>query len=393
MSFFKASSLVRSFEESQTLLLSARAKKLAAEGRSIINFGGGELDFNTPSEIIDRAYEAAKKGQTKYTAVSGLPSLRKAIARRISEDYGVGAHEEEILASCGGKQAIYHFLQAVVEPGDEVIILAPYWVSFPEMVKMVGGKPIIVRAKGERITPEEVAAVVSDRTKVLILNSPSNPSGTVLTEDEIKGFMESIASKAAWILSDDTYYRLVYAPARFISPLQIDSDWRKRVCVIGSSSKSYAMTGWRLGWAFGPKELILAMTKLQSQVTSSPASPSQAAAEAALLEFDGVAEDFRTRLIKRRDLMVKALKDIPKVSYLKPDGAFYVFANISGHFAGGSAGPSVTSFCSQLLEEHGVCVIPGVAFGDERFIRLSYSLSEEHISEGIRRIRHALLPK
>jgi len=383
---FESSRLVRSFEESQTLLLAARAKALAAEGRSIINFGAGEPDFNTPAPIIERAFLEAKKGQTKYTAVAGMPRLRKAIAKRFSEDYGILFEENEVLASSGGKQAIYHFLQTVIEPGDEVLILSPYWVSFPEMVKMVGGRPVIVSAKGERILASEIREKLSPKTKVLIINSPSNPSGTVYSENELRSYIEVIAQSPIWILSDDTYYKLVYPPARFVSVLQVAPDLRTRTCIIGSASKSYAMTGWRLGWALAPKDLIAAMTKLQSQVTSSPATPPQIATEEAVLNGSDAAEDFRKTFLGRRDLMLKTLEGIPGLRCMKPDGAFYIFANIREALKK----DDVVEFSKSLLEDRGVCVIPGIAFGDPNSIRLSYALSEDSILEGLKRLKEAL---
>jgi aspartate aminotransferase len=383
---YQPTKLVSSFEESATLALAARAKKLAASGRSIINFGVGEPDFNTPKSFIDAAFKAAESGQTKYTPVPGLPNVREAIAERSSKDYGLKFSADEVIVSSGGKQAIYHFLQAVVEHGDEVIILAPYWVSFPEMVKMVGGKPVIVTAKGDRITAEEIADKISRKTKAIILNSPSNPSGLVFTKEEIQSYLKVFENKPFWILADDTYYKLVFSPAEWVSHLHLKPELKDRTCIIGSSSKSYAMTGWRLGWALAPKPLISAMTKLQSQVTSNPSSLSQAAVVEALKNGEGFVEDFRATFQKRRDLVIAEAKRIPGMKWVKPDGAFYLFMDFSGPLVK----PDATAFCENLLENHGVCLIPGVAFGAPAFARLSYALSDADIKEGIRRIEGAL---
>lgn len=387
----KLAKLVSSFEESATLALAGRAKKLAAEGRSIINFGVGEPDFVTDAVLIERAHDAALKGQTKYTPVPGTLNLRKAIASRIEKDYGFRFETEEVLTSSGGKQAIYHFLQAVVDPGDEVIVLSPYWVSFPEMVKMVGGKPVIVRsADGPhgRILARDIASALTDRTKAIILNSPSNPSGFVMTKDELKEILDLLGRRDLWILSDDTYYSLCYTSEPWTSVPQLRPDLKDRFCVVGSASKSYAMTGWRLGWALGPKALIDAMAKLQSQVTSHACSLTQAAVEAAVTtEHDRLVNSYRSRFKERRDRMVARLGKIPQMAWLKPDGAFYVFIDVGDLM---KPGRRVSQFAVDLLENHGVCAIPGEAFGEANFLRLSYALGEAQIDEGLERLEKAL---
>ncbi|MDB5037278.1 MAG: Aminotransferase [Bacteriovoracaceae bacterium] len=379
--------MVSSFEESATLLLSGKAKKLSQQGRSIINFGVGEPDFNTPEAIIEKAYSAAKEGQTKYTAVAGIPSLRKAVADRLKADYQVDFNSaDEVLISSGGKQAIYHFLQAILEPGDEVLIPAPYWVSFPEMVKLVGGKPVIVASKGERMTAEDIRPLITKKTRLLILNSPSNPSGMVYTKEELASYLKVIESHPIWLMSDDTYYKLVYSPSEWSSVLKIRPDFRSRTCIIGSSSKTYAMTGWRLGWAVAPKPIIDAMIKLQSQVTSSACSLSQVAAEAALTTFHASSDEFHQRFSKRRDFIYEKALKIKGLKPIKPEGAFYLFVN----FSEALKGRPVAEYAEELLEKHGVCVIPGVAFGAPDYARLSYALSEADIEEGLKRIQKSL---
>ena len=385
---FAISSLVSRFEESKTLALAARAKQLSAEGRSIVNFGLGEPDFNTPDVVLEAAAAAMKRGETKYTAVGGKPSLKKTIAARLSEDYEHVFSPDSIVVSAGGKQAIFHFLQAVLEPGDEVIIPAPYWVSFPEMVKMVGGIPKIARRTGERFVAEDIEREISPRTRLLILNSPSNPSGEVYSEDELQSFLSVIRPHPIWLMSDDTYYSLIYSGQPFRSVLRIAPDFQDRSCIIGSTSKSYAMTGWRLGWASVPNRIASAMVKLQSQITSNPCSIAQAAAEVALStpHHRVITQGFRDRFMKRRDHAMAQLRAIQGLSMPAPDGAFYLFLKVAPLLKAETA----TSFAHDLLEKWGVCVIPGEAFGAPDYLRLSYALSESEISEGVSRIERAL---
>jgi aspartate aminotransferase len=386
---FTFSALTRSFEESATLALSARAKSLAAAGQSIVNMGVGEPDRVTDSAIIEAAFSAARAGATKYTAVGGQPSLRAAIAQRLTTDYGSSFSPQEVIVSAGGKQSIYHFLQSVIEPGDEVIIVSPYWVSFPEMVKLVGGKPVILRGKKMgRPTAEELRAVITSRTKVFILNSPSNPSGQVLSSAETTSLLDELEPTKAWLMTDDTYYTLVYGQAKWQSALALRPEWKSRTCVIGSSSKTYAMTGWRLGWAVGPKELISQMTKLQSQVTSNACSLAQAAVEFALTQaHDRVVADLKGLFESRRNRLLQGLQQISGLDWVEPEGAFYAFVSPAKALGGRL---TVTDFCYQLLEKHGVCVIPGEAFGEPDWCRLSYALSESEMDEGLKRINHAL---
>jgi len=383
---FKVSSLVSSFEESATLALAAKAKKLLSEGKPIINFGVGEPDFVTDQRLIDRGALAASKGATKYTPVSGNPSLRKAIAERISSDYGVSYSAEQVIVSAGGKQAIYHFLQSVLEPGDEVIIFSPYWVSFPEMVKLVGGKPVILKSSADPVGA--LTKAITSKTKALILNSPSNPSGQMWKKAELEGFLKAIESRPIWLMSDDTYYTLTYQDEPWVSPLFLRPDFRDRTCVIGSSSKTYAMTGWRLGWALGPETLIQAMTKLQSQVTSSACSLAQAAVELAVGELhQEISSQLREKFRKRRDRMIAGLSKIKGLKWLEPAGAFYIFVDFSGAVP---QGMTVTQFANELLEKVHICAIPGEAFGEPSFLRFSYALSEAEIDEGLGRLERTL---
>lgn len=380
------SKLVDSFAESKTLALGSKAKKMKAEGRPVINFAAGEPDFSTKPSIVEAAHQAAQAGQTKYTAVPGTAQAREAVARRLSEDYDSSFSAGEVCLSTGGKQAIFHFLQAVLEPGDEVLIPVPYWTSFPEMVKIVGAKPVLVRPEGERLTGEDLKRAITDKTRLLIYNSPSNPAGTVFSAEEQEGFWRAIEDKPIWVMSDDTYYALVYEPSEFVSVLKQRPDFKERTCIIGSSSKSYAMTGWRLGWAVGPEAVIKAMVKLQGQVTSGPNSMAQAGLVEALGPSHGCAEEFRSIFKKRRDLLVELLSKLPKLALREPQGAFYCFVKLSEAIGD----KSVSEFCEQVLESHELCLVPGEAFGEPDYARMSYALSEDEIREGVGRLEKAL---
>ncbi|PIR22414.1 MAG: aspartate aminotransferase [Deltaproteobacteria bacterium CG11_big_fil_rev_8_21_14_0_20_45_16] len=383
---FELAKLLSSFEESKTLALAARAKKLKAEGKPVISFASGEPDFLSPAAVIKAAYEGARSGQTKYTPVAGSPDCRRSVAVRISADYGVEFSADEVAISNGGKQAIYHFLQAALNPGDEVLIPCPYWTSFPEMVKMVGAKPVIVRSPNGRLRAEDLQAAISPRTRAFIFNSPSNPSGMVYTDAETKSFLEVIKPHPIWLMSDDTYYSLVYEPHRWSSALQLDPSFRDRTCIVGSASKSYAMTGWRVGWGIGPKDLINGMIKLQGQVTSGASSLSQAGLIEAVGSAHKEAEDFKALFKKRRDLTIEKLSNIKGLSWMEPQGAFYVFIKLKGLLKE----ESVTEFCERFLEKNSVCMVPGEAFGEPDYARISYALSDAEIIEGIGRLELAL---
>lgn len=383
---FEVSSFSKSFAESATLELAAKAKAMAAAGKPVINFSVGEPDFNTPPAIIDAALKAARDGQTKYTAVAGTPQARGAVASRLSEDYGVSLDAKNVVLSTGGKQSIFHFLQAVLEPGDEVMIPAPYWTSFPEMVKMCGAKPVIVSGEKGRLTADALSKAISPKTKLLILNSPSNPHGVLYSSAELESFLKVLEPHPVWLLSDDTYYSLVYE-GEFVSPLKLRPDFASRIAIVGSLSKAYAMTGWRLGWVVAPEPVAKAVSKIQGQVTSGPNSLSQAAAVEALGPSHGAAAEFREKFLKRRNFLMEQLaKRLPQLSYLPMQGAFYCFLD----FSKALGGASVTQFCGELLEQQNVCLVPGEAFGAASFARLSYALSEESIEEGLKRIQARL---
>lgn len=381
-SFTNFANRVSSFAESATLALGARAKQMARDGKEVINFSLGEPDFNTPVSVIEAALQKARDGATKYTPVGGELTLRRAICDRMKADYGLSYEEKEVLVSNGGKQSIFHFLQAVINPGDEVLICKPYWTSFPEMVKLVEGKPVFIEHKKGRPDFEDLKSKISARSKAFILNSPSNPSGVVWRKEELEALKDILEPHAIWLLSDDTYDKLVYAPAQFFSFIQLFPSFRDRSCIVGSTSKSYAMTGWRLGWALGPQSLIGAMTKIQGQVTSGASSVSQAAAVVALKGSDAIVSDFLKLFASRRRKLLELL-DAAGISYMQPEGAFYCFLSLKPHLP---ASQSVADFCEKLLVEKGVCLVPGEAFGEPDYARLSYALSENEIEEGLRRL-------
>lgn len=378
----KTASLVDRFAESATLALAAKAKKMMAQGRDVINFAVGEPDFNTPDGVIEAALKAAKAGQTKYTPVAGVPSTRAAVAKRLTADYGCDFKDSEVLISHGGKQALFHFFQASLEPEDEVLIPVPYWTSFPEMVKMAGGKPVYIRPETGRLKPEDIELAITSKTKAIILNSPANPSGAVWSRAEMEAIGAVLAKHSIWVVSDDTYYTLTYTDEPWTSILKLEPSLKDRSCIIGSTSKSYAMTGWRLGWAVGPEALIKAMAKLQGQVTSGACSVSQAACEAAVGPYHSASEEFRQIFDRRRKLLKSCLEGF---SYLEPEGAFYCFLKLCDQVEG-----SVAGFCESLLEEHELCLVPGEAFGEPDYARVSYALSEKQIEEGIQRLKKAL---
>ena len=392
----KISSRMEGLEESVTLAVTAKAKELKARGYDIIGFGAGEPDFDTPENIKKAAVKAIEKGYTKYTPVGGIDALKDAIIGKFKKDNGLDYSKEEILVSCGGKHSLFNLFQALLEAGDEVIIPSPYWVSYPPMVKLAGGMGRIVKTDEEtgfKMTPEEFKKNITKKTKAVIINSPSNPTGSVYAGDELAKIVEIALEKRVFIISDEIYEKLYYGDKPIICAASLSEKALQNSIIINGVSKTYAMTGWRIGYAAGPKELIKAMTNIQSQSTSNPASISQWAAVEALAgpqdKVKTMVEEFR----RRRALMVAGLNSIEGVSCMTPQGAFYVFANVSSFFGkrygdrkiDGSL--AITSF---FLEEAEVAVVPGVAFGDDGHIRLSYACSEEDIRVGLERMREAL---
>ena len=380
---------------SVTLAIAAKAGKLRSEGIDVINFSAGEPDFDTPDRIKGAAVEALKKGMTKYTDVRGIEPLREAIARKYLSEYGLRYQSTEILVSCGAKHSLYNLFQAVVNPGDEILVPAPYWVSYADMALLAGGLPKIIHtseASGFRISAQQLAEALSSRTRVFILNSPSNPTGASYEENELMAIAQVLEKHNCLILTDDIYDKIVYDGFRIHNLVTLARSLRERVVIVNGVSKSYAMTGWRIGYALGPAEIIGAAAKIQSQSTSNPTSIAQAAA---LEAIQGPQEDVAimvAEFAKRRNVVVDRLNAINGVQCLRPQGAFYVFPNIAAFIGKNVNGKKVTSPCDvadYLLEEAKVAAVPGEDFGSNAHIRLSYATSLENIEEGCRRMRDA----
>ena len=392
----KLSQRLRGLEESITLAITAKAKALKAEGKDIIGFGAGEPDFDTPEHIKEAAIKAIRDGHTKYTPVGGINELKDAVIGKFRQDNSLEYSRDEIIVSCGGKHSIYNLFQAILDPGDEVIIPSPYWVSYPVMAMMAGGAPRTIHTtekSGFKITPDELTAHITKKTKAVVINSPSNPTGAAYTKKELEGLAEAALEKGILIISDEIYEKLVYDGFEQSSIASSADEVKKNTVVLNGVSKSYAMTGWRIGYAAGPKEIIKAMTNIQSQSTSNPASISQWAAAEALKTEDGMIAKMVKEFEKRRDVMVAGLNALDKISAFKPQGAFYVFANIGkalGRSYKGKVIKGSADLAIHLLDEAGVAVVPGEPFGDDNHIRLSYATSLEHIKEGVKRIGKAI---
>ena len=380
---------------SVTLAIAAKAGKLRSQGIDVINFSAGEPDFDTPDRIKAAAIEALKRGMTKYTDVRGIEPLRQAIAQKYLSDYGLRYQISEILVSCGAKHSLYNLFQAVVNPGDEVLVPAPYWVSYADMALLAGGVPKIIQtseASGFRITAQQLAKALSSHTRVFVLNSPSNPTGASYEETELMAIAQVLERHNCLIVTDDIYDKIVYDGFTIRNLATLAPSLRDRIVIVNGVSKSYAMTGWRIGYALGPADIIGAAAKIQSQSTSNPTSIAQAAA---LEAIQGPQEDVAIMVgefAKRRNVVVERLNAISGVQCLKPQGAFYVFPNIAAFIGKNVNGKSLTSPCDiadYLLEEAKVAAVPGEDFGSNAHIRLSYATSLENIEEGCRRMRDA----
>jgi aspartate aminotransferase len=378
---------VKEIKPSPTLSLDAKAKELISKGEDIISFGAGEPDFPSPDEACEWGKRAIDQGKTKYTAVDGIPELKKAVAKRFEDFFGVKYDVKEIIVTPGAKMAIYEALFSLVDEGDEVIILSPYWVSYPDMVKMVGGIPKFVETKPENNfepNPDDIANAISSRTKVLILNFPCNPTGAVASPDVFKEIAKIVSKKDVFVISDEIYGTLVYdgvfeSFARFL---------KEKTLVIWGMSKTYSMTGWRIGFGLGPEKIISAMRKVQSQTTSNPTTISQYASLAALEEeSQKFVRETTEKFKQRRDLIFNLLCELG-IECVKPRGAFYIFPDVS-EFLGGKV-KTTDELSDFLLGNCKVLVIPGSGFGAEGFIRLSFALSEEKIKEGVKRIKEGL---
>ncbi|MGA0614751.1 pyridoxal phosphate-dependent aminotransferase [Paracoccus sp. KR1-242] len=380
---------------SPTIAITGRARELAAEGRDIISLSAGEPDFDTPEHIREAGKAAIDAGHTRYTAVDGIPELKRAICDKFRRENGLDYSPAQITVGTGGKQILYNALMATLNPGDEVVIPAPYWVSYPDMVLLAGGTPVVVEAEmqnGYRISPEQLEAAITPKTKWLILNSPSNPTGAGYDEDAMRGLTDVLMRHPhVWVLTDDIYEHLVFDDFRFVTPAQVEPGLKDRTLTMNGVSKSYAMTGWRIGYGAGPVELIKAMGKLQSQSTSNPTSISQFAALAALEGPQDYVETSRAVFQRRRDLVVEGLNKCPGIVCPMPQGAFYVYPSIRDLIGKTSAGGTVITddeaFATALLDETGVAVVFGAAFGLSPHFRISYATSDEVLTDACDRIR------
>ncbi|MCV6547769.1 MAG: pyridoxal phosphate-dependent aminotransferase [Cohaesibacter sp.] len=380
---------------SATIAVTNKARELKAAGRDVIGLGAGEPDFDTPDNIKQAGIDAIARGETKYTAVDGIPELKAAIAAKFKRENGLDYEPAQCYVAPGGKPIIYNAMMATINPGDEVIIPAPYWVSYPDIVLLAGGTPVAVEATletGFKLQPEQLEAAITDKTKWVIFNSPSNPSGAAYTRDELKALTDVLVKHPhVWVLTDDMYEHLVYDDFEFVTPVQVEPSLKDRTLTMNGVSKAYAMTGWRIGYAAGPLELIAAMRKIQSQSTSNPTSISQwASVEALNGPQDFIAE--RGAVFKaRRDMVVEKLNACEGLTCPTPEGAFYVFPSCAGTI--GKTAPSGKvietdeDFVTQLLETEGVAVVQGSAFGLAPYFRISYATSTEALEEACARIK------
>ncbi|MDI2090836.1 pyridoxal phosphate-dependent aminotransferase [Commensalibacter oyaizuii] len=388
---------LKRIQPSQTLVISAKAREMKAKGRDIISLSAGEPDFDTPDNIKSAGIKAIQSGQTKYTDVGGTLDVRRAIAQRLNTDYGLNYKPEEVAVSSGGKQVIFNAMMASINPGDEVIIPAPCWVSYPDIVTLAGGTPVIVpcseQLAGFKLQPDQLEAAITPKTKWLILNSPCNPTGAAYSAQELRALCDVLLKHPnIWVLTDDIYAKLVYDGFESTTIVQIEPRLKDRTVTMNGVSKAYSMTGWRIGYAAAPVEFIKAMMKLQGQSTTNPCSISQAATIEALAgSQQSVAEMVKTYQ-KRRDIVWELLNNIPGLSCAKPEGAFYLFPSIKGCLNKTSkAGIKIVNdeaFVTALLEEEGVAAVHGAAFMTDGYFRISYATSTELLKEACTRIRH-----
>jgi len=390
----KLSARVQAVKPSPTLAITARAKALRAAGKDVIGLGAGEPDFDTPDHIKQAGIAAINDGFTKYTAVDGTPELKRAIIAKFQRDNGFEYKPEEILVSCGGKQSFYNMAQAILDPGDEVIIPAPYWVSYPDMVLLAGGAPVIVPAgieSGFKMNAAQLAAAITPQTRWLIFNSPSNPTGAGYSTSDLKALTDVLVENPhVWIMTDDMYEHIAYPPFAFRTPAEVEPRLMDRTLTVNGVSKAYAMTGWRIGYAGGPVPLIKAMTTIQGQSTSNACSISQWAAVEALDGPQDYIATSRAAFLRRRDLVVRLLNACSGIECPTPDGAFYVYPSIAGLIGkttpSGAAIDTDADFARELLAAEGVAVVFGAAFGLSPNFRISYAAADEDLAEACARI-------
>jgi aspartate aminotransferase len=390
------SNRAKSLKPSPTLAINAKAKSMQAQGIHVISFGAGEPDFDTPQNIKQAAVKAIEEGFTKYTPVGGIDELKDAVIHKFKRDNGLNFKRSEVMVSCGGKHSFYNLAQALFDQGDEVIVPAPYWVSYPPMVSLAGATPIIVETKEEndfKVTPKDLEKTVTSKTKGLIINSPSNPTGSAYTKKELEKIAEIAISRNFFVISDEIYEKIVYDGFEFISIASLDEEIKKRTIIVHGVAKTYAMTGWRIGYTAGPEEIVSAMNNIQSQSTSNPTSIAQKASVEALIGPQDEVKKMVSAFAERRNYIVDQLNKIPGVSCYKPVGAFYAFPNFSSYYGKSYQGKKIsnsTELADYFLDIAKVAVVPGVEFGDDAFERLSFATSMENIKEGLDRIEEAL---
>jgi aspartate aminotransferase len=380
---YKISHRAASLSSSLTLAIDSKAKQMKAEGQDVVGFGVGEPDFDTPQHIKDACIKALSEGFTKYTPASGIPELRQAIADKFKRDNGLSYKPSQIIVSCGGKHSCYNVIIATCEEGDEVIIPAPYWLSYPEMVKLAGAKPVIVPTTDKtefKVTPGQLRAAITPRTRLFVLNSPSNPTGSLYSREEIKALGDICVEKGVLIMSDEIYEKLVYDGAEHVSVAGFSQAHYDHTIVVHGFAKAYSMTGWRLGYLAAPEPIAKAIDAIQSHTTSNPTSFAQKGAVAAL---NGPQDHLKTWLAeyaKRRAFAYQRLNAVPGISCVNAKGAFYLFPNIS------KLGLNSSDFCARLLEQEKVAAVPGLAFGADDYIRISYATSMANLEKGLDRI-------
>jgi aspartate aminotransferase len=386
---------MKTLAPSPTLAMQAKAKAMRAQGIDVISFGAGEPDFDTPARIKAAAVRALEKGQTKYTEVGGVPELRAAVCHKLRRDIGLDYAPDEVTVSCGAKHTLFNIFMALLNPGDEVLVPSPYWVSYPEQVRLLGATPVAVltpESTGFDLEPGALRRAVTPRTKMIILDSPGNPTGAVFSAQALAAVAELAVERDLWVVSDECYEALTYE-GRHVSIASLSRDVKARTLVVNTCSKAYAMTGWRIGYAAGPKPVIKAMTDAQSQVTSNPTSIAQWAAVEALSGPQDEVAKMVGEFDRRRRVIIPALNAIPGVSCVMPKGAFYAFPNVSGLF-GKRAKSGVLrgsgDVCAFLLDEARIATVAGVDFGSDQHIRLSYATGLENIKEGMSRMAAAV---
>jgi len=389
----KVSKKAQAVPPSATMAVTSRAKEMIAQGIDVLSFAAGEPDFDTPDFIKQAAIDALKAGKTGYTATPGLIELRTVIAEKLRTDNGLTYSPDQIIVNIGAKHSVYESMQAVLDPGDEVILPRPYWVTYPEAIKLAGATPRIVQTSSRnsyKITPDQLKEVINDKTAMLLLNSPNNPGGFSYTPDELSAIAGVLEGTDVMVLSDEIYEKLIYGDTKFVSFAALSDDAYRRTLTINGLSKAFAMTGWRLGYTAGPLEAIKAMGRLQSHMTQNPVTFAQFAAIAALKDNTGAVEKMRVEFEKRGRIMARRLNAIDGIECAEPTGAFYAFPDVSAHYGrtiGGAKIKGSMDFATALLEQANVAVVPGEPFGCPNNVRLSFACSAEQIEEGTDRLK------